>query len=242
MSAQPFSGQVPGGGVVRLEAEREPAQRITMLMRAGRPAAQLIMAHSPDDPRAEELRALRTELLMRRAPEGPDVLALLSPCPGEGRSQLAAELAIAYAQLGRSTLLIDADLRHPQQHVLFGVDDRLGLSNAVRRGVAPRLHAVEGLPDLFLVTAGANASNPLEVLLHERFAHMLDEWCQSFEFVVLDTPAITPYSDGIAVASLVGRVLAVTRAQHTPYDDTHDMFRRLGAARAEVLGAVISHF
>jgi receptor protein-tyrosine kinase len=129
MSAQPVNDPIPqGGAAARVDAERPP-QRISMLMRTGRPAPQLIMAHSPDDPRAEELRALRTELLLRRAPEDDraDVIALVSPCSGEGRSLLAAELAISYAQLGRSTLLIDADLRCPQQHALFAVDDRLGL-------------------------------------------------------------------------------------------------------------------
>ena len=244
MSAQPFNHPVPQDGVAaRPDAERTP-QRISMLVRAGRPAPQLIMAHTPDDPRAEELRALRTELLLRRAPEDDraDVVALVSPCSGEGRSQLAAELAISYAQLGRSTLLIDADLRSPRQHALFAVDDRLGLSRAVNRGVAPRLHAVDGLPDLYVATAGANASNPLEVLLHERFANMFEEWSRSFEFIVIDTPAMTPYSDGLAVACLAGRVLVLSRAQHTPYRDTREMFRRLDAARAEVLGAVISHF
>ena len=243
MSAHPFDPAPQGGAAARVDAERTP-QRISMLMRPGRPVPRLIMAHSPDDPRSEEMRALRTELLLRRAPEADyaDVVALVSPCPGEGRSHLAAELAISYAQLGRSTLLIDADLRRPQQHALFGVDDRLGLSHAVNRGVAPRLHAVDGLPELSVVTAGANASNPLEVLLHERFSSMFEEWSRNFEFIVIDTPAMTPYSDGLAVACLAGRVLVLSRAQHTPYRDTREMFRRLDAARAEVLGAVISHF
>ena len=71
---------------------------------------------------------------------------------------------------------------------------------------------------------------------------MFEEWSQSFEFIVIDTPATTPYSDGLAVASIAGRVLALSRAQHTPYRDTREMFRRLDTARAQVLGAVISHF
>ena len=82
----------------------------------------------------------------------------------------------------------------------------------------------------------------LDKYLHERFAHLFEEWAQSFEFIVLDTPAMTPYSDGLAVASLAGRVLTLIRAQHTSYRDTREMFRRLDAARAEILGAVISHF
>ena len=99
------------------------------------------MAHDPYDPRCEKIRALRTELLLRRElTDRADIVALLSPCPGEGRSLLAAELAIAFAQTGRPTLLVDADLRRPQQHLLFGTDNRQGLSQAIEHGVKPQLH------------------------------------------------------------------------------------------------------
>lgn len=207
------------------------------------PDERLIMAHDPYDPRCEKIRALRTELLLRRESDNrADIVALLSPCAGEGRSMLAAELAIAFAQMGRPTLLVDADLRRPQQHLLFGTDNRQGLSQAIEYGVKPQLHTVHGLPHMSLLTAGAVPSNPLELLSSSRFSSMIDDWRDSFEFVVIDTAPVMHFSDGLAVASLVGRVLALSRAQHTPYKHMQDMLRRLAATRSKILGAVINHF
>lgn len=216
---------------------------ITPIEQMVKPGDQLIMAHDPYDPRCEKIRALRTELLLRRElNDRADIVALLSPCAGEGRSLLAAELAIAFAQTGRPTLLVDADLRRPQQHSLFGTDNREGLSQAIEYEVPPLLHTVQGLRRMSVLTAGAVPSNPLELLSSRGFASMIEEWRNNFEFVVIDTAPIKQYSDGLAVARLVGRVLALSRAQHTPYKDMQDMLRRLAATHSQILGAVISHF
>jgi receptor protein-tyrosine kinase len=225
----------------------DPAQRsrcdITPIDRPVEPDDRLIMAHDPRDPRCEKIRALRTELLLRReSSDRADIVALLSPCAGEGRSLLAAELAIAFAQTGRPTLLVDADLRRPRQHSLFGTDNRQGLSQAIASATEPYLHSVHGLPQMSLLTAGAIPSNPLELLSSSGFASMVDDWRNNFEFVVIDTAPVMHFSDALAVANLVGRVLALSRAQHTPYKDMQDMLRRLSATRSQILGAVISHF
>ncbi|MGB5082050.1 MAG: CpsD/CapB family tyrosine-protein kinase [Burkholderiales bacterium] len=216
---------------------------ITAIERLAEPDERLIIAHDPHDPRCEKIRALRTELLLRRESlDRADVVALLSPCPGEGRSQLAAELAIAFAQTGRPTLLVDADLRRPQQHLLFGTDNRQGLSQALESGVKPRLHAVQGLPRMAVLTAGPVPGNPLELLSSRAFSSMVEDWRDNFEFVVIDTAPVMQFSDALAVANVVGRVLTLSRAQHTSYKDMQDMLRRLAATRSQVLGAVISHF
>ena len=207
-----------------------------------RPGNRLTIAHDPYAAHSEKIRALRTELLLRReTAERADVVALLSPCVGDGRSQLAAELAIAFAQLGRPTLLVDADLRSPSQHVLFGASNQMGLAQAIEHG-NPHLHAVEGVRQLSLLTAGPTPDNPLELLLDRRFAAMVEEWRSSYDFVVVDTAPVTRYSDGLAVANLVKRVLALGRAKSTPYKDTCDMLRRLAATRSQIVGAVINHF
>lgn len=216
---------------------------ITSIEHRVEPDNRLIMAHDPYDPRCEKIRALRTELLLRRESVGhANIVALLSPCAGEGRSLLAAELAIAFAQLGRPTLLVDADLRRPQQHLLFGTDNQQGLSQAIEHGVKPQLHTVQNLPRMSVLTAGAVPHNPLELLSSNCFASMVNDWRDNFEFVVIDTAPVMHFSDGLAVASLVGRVLALSRAQHTSYKDMQDMLRRLAATRSRILGAVISHF
>jgi Mrp family chromosome partitioning ATPase len=71
---------------------------------------------------------------------------------------------------------------------------------------------------------------------------MIDEWRSRFDFVIIDTPALTRFSDGLAVASLAGRVLAVSRARHTLAKDSRDMVRHLATTRSEIVGAVINHF
>jgi protein-tyrosine kinase len=207
------------------------------------PDDRLIMAHDPCDPRCEKIRALRTELLLRRdSPDRADIVALLSPCSGEGRSLLAAELAIAFAQTGHPTLLVDADMRRPQQHMLFGANNRHGLAQAIVDGQPALLQAVHGLPSMSVLTAGMAPADPLELLSSRRFAALIEDWRRDFEFVVIDTAPVGAYADGLAVASLVGRVLALSRAQHTPFSAMQDMLRRLAATRSRILGAVISHF
>ncbi len=211
--------------------------------RLAKPTQRLAVAYDPIDPRCEKIRDLRAELLLRREPgDGAGVIALLSPGAGDGRSQLAAELAIAFAQLDRPTLLVDADLRHPSQHLLFAADNKAGLSQAIENGTTPYLHSVEGLRHLSLLTSGPTPDNASALLLNKRFAALVEEWRESFDFVVLDTAPITQYSDGLAVASLVKRVLVLSRARHTPYKESRDMLRRLAAIRSQIVGAVLNHF
>ncbi len=207
------------------------------------PGASLLIAHDAGAPRCEKVRALRTELLLRREPDASaDIMALVSPCAGEGRSLLAAELAIAFSQTGLGTLLVDADLRKPHQHVLFGTGNSHGLSQAIGSGMAPRIQAVHGLPQLSLLTAGPVPVNPLELLSGGVFAAMIQDWRETHDIVLIDTSPVMNFADGLAVANLAGRVLALSRARHTPYKSMQEMLRRLSATRSQVLGAVISHF
>ena len=222
------------------------AGSLKMLMKRDEPvvpAERLVLAHQPFHPRSEKIRMLRTELMLRHEDsEVANVVTILSPCPGEGRSQLAAELAIAFAQLGRPTLLVDADLRHPQQHILFNADNRRGLSQALTRQQAPQVQSVSGLTALHLLTSGPIPTNPLELLSDRAFEACVSEWQKHFDFVVLDTPPAGRYADGLAVATIVGRVLSLSRARYTPYKDTRDMLRRLAATQSRILGAVINDF
>jgi protein-tyrosine kinase len=208
----------------------------------GRPSARLLMPYDPFDSRSEKVRMLRTELVLRHeGREGANMMAMLSPRGGEGRSQVAAELAVAFAQLGRRTLLVDADLRRPSQHILFMAKNHLGLAQALARGEAPRLRPVDGLDALSIVTSGPTPRNPLELLSDRTFANLVEAWRTQFDYVVIDTPP-AHYADALAIASVVQRVVALTRSGHTPYAETRDMLRRLTATGSEVLGAVINHF
>ena len=207
------------------------------------PGAGLLPAHLPYHQRSEQIRLLRTELLLRHdTSDRANILTVVSAHAGEGRSQLAAELAISFAQLRQPTLLVDADLRTPSQHELFGADNRSGLASALARESRPVLQAVAGLPALSLLTAGPLPPNPLELLSDRCFEDAVAQWCSAFQFVVIDTPPIARYADALAVATVTGRVLTLCRATRTAFRDTRDMTRRLAATRARTLGAVINHF
>ena len=206
------------------------------------PSKELTLVHDPGHPRAETLRSLRTELLLRMKDRSMRTLALLSPCTGEGRSQLAAELAIAFAQLGRRTLLVDADLRRPRQHVLFEAQNDTGLAQALHDAGALRLHGIEKLPQMALATSGPVPANPLELLSSPHFEKLIREWRRSFEFVILDTPPVAEFSDGIAVATIAEQVLILGRTDQTSFNSVKEMRRKLGMTGARILGAVLSRF
>jgi protein-tyrosine kinase len=234
-----------GRGIIEEALRRRPAAGAVVLWEGPRvrPSKEIILAHDPFSDRGEAIRTLRTELLMRtHGQRAASVFALVSAAPGEGRSLLAAELAIAFAQLGSRTLLVDADLRRPRQHLLFGAENLIGLAQSLVDGTPPRLYGVEGVPQMTLLTSGALPPNPVELLSGARFGRAIGEWRRSYEFVVLDTPPVSRFSDGLAVASNAGNVVVVGRTNSTSFHDFTEMRRKLGTTNAWVVGAVMNNF
>jgi receptor protein-tyrosine kinase len=234
-----------GAGIMETALRRISSDKRVVLRQGERvtPGPALILAHDSDHPRSERLRALRTELLLlHEAQRGANIVAVVSSGAGEGRSQLCGELAICFAQLGRRTLLVDADLRKPQQHVLFGATNQHGLSQAIALNEKPYFHPVDGLPFMHLLTAGPVPKNPLELLSDGRFANLLTDWRNAYEFIVLDTPPVEQCADALAVATMAQRTLILSRARHTTYKSTRALLRRLGSTQSRLLGAVINHF
>jgi protein-tyrosine kinase len=235
----------PQAGLVEMAINRISARRDVVLRQGSEviPGPQLQAAFDKANPRNEKMRALRTELLLlNETTNSANIMAILSPSSGEGRSQLCAELAISFAQLGRRTLLVDADMRTPHQHVLFGSGNEFGLSQAIAQNTKPYLHPVKGLEHMFLLSAGTIPSNPLELLSDGRCERLLTDWRGAYEFVIIDTPPVSLYSDALAMATMVGRVLILSRAKMTSYKNAGEMMRRLKTTRAQVLGGVINHF
>jgi receptor protein-tyrosine kinase len=232
-------------GLVETAIRRIAADKRVVLRQGERvkPGAKLILAHDSENPRSERLRALRTELLLlHESGRGANMVAVVSAGSGEGRSQLAAELAISFAQLGRRTLLVDADMRKPSQHELFGSTNQHGLSQAIAHNEKPFFHPVLGLPLMHLLTAGPVPPNPLELLSDGRFSNLLNDWRNAYEFIVLDTPPVDQCADGLAVATMAARVLVLSRASHTTFKSTRSLLRRLATTQSKLLGAVINHF
>lgn len=231
-------------GVIETALRRTTGQLVTKWRSDGpelTPSPQLLFAHDPFNVRSEKIRGLRTQLLLLNN-SSTITLAVVGAGRAEGRSLLAAELALAFAQLGRRTLLVDADMRSPTQHFLFQTNNTFGLADCVRDARPGLIHDIAGFPSMALLTAGIPASNPSELLAGPRFERLNRLWRDQFEVIIMDTPPISQFSDGLIVATLAGRVLVVSRSVETTFKDLKSMFQRLTMTQAQVLGAVINDF
>lgn len=211
---------------------------------AGREAnSELFTAVDPFGDQADAIRELRSRLLLEVLGEKPHgAIAIVSPDIGDGKTYLAANLAVAFSQLGERTLLIDADLRTPRQHRLLGVVHGPGLSNALA-GVAEAgglVHPVPGLPSLYLMRAGAVPPNPLELLQRPAFGALLQEMLQRFEHVLLDTPAAIRGADARVVAARCHATIVVARRSHSAMEPLEGLLGALARGSARIAGVVLN--
>jgi len=205
----------------------------------------LVAAYAPSSPESEALRALRSRLMLRwiDGTAGRKALAIVSAERKEGRSFLAANLAVVFSQLGAHTLLIDADMRHPCQHELFGLDNRIGLSAVLsERGGLETIQRIPGLLDLSVLTAGARPPNPVELLARAVFPKMLQDLGEKFDVILLDTPAATQSADAQTIAVHAGAALIVARKNASRAWDVHGVSEKVGHENTVIVGAVLNDF
>jgi protein-tyrosine kinase len=209
------------------------------------PGPQLAYAHDSGSIRSEQLRSLRTELLMRLGTHREAAaFAIVGARAGEGRSQLCAELALAFAQLAGRTLLVDANMRKPRLDQLFlGARSDAGLSE-VLLGKTPTLplHRVVGPQNLALLTAGTPPPNPVDLLSGAQFERLVRDWSRTYDYVLVDTPPVAHYSDGIVVANAVRNVVLVTHRNQTSFAEVTELQRRLDSTQTRIIGAVLNDF
>jgi protein-tyrosine kinase len=205
----------------------------------------LIAAWDPFHPVSEELRAVRTQLLIRwfNPGAGRRTLAITSPCAREGRSFIASNLAVVFSQLGHRTLLIDADFRAPRQQAIFNISDRFGLSSALSgRSDLSAAAPVAGLTGLAVMPAGPLPPNPLELLSRGSFAALLAKAQAEYDVILIDTPPVIEYSDAQAITFRAGDALLVSRKDATRLADTERAMRDLSDASARVVGSLMNSY
>lgn len=211
----------------------------------GNVSHELVAAYAPFARSVETLRALRSQLLLRWFGTAPQrkALAIVSPGRGEGRSYLAANLAIVFSQLGERTLLIDADLRQPRQHDLFKLSNKLGLSSMLAgRTERDAIQHIPAFVDLSVLTAGATPPNPVELLGRPLFSQTLERLADKFDAVILDTAAGAESADPQTVTVKAGAALVIARQDHTRARETDELITRLLAANAQLVGMVLTSF
>jgi capsular exopolysaccharide synthesis family protein len=190
---------------------------------------------------AEAFKSVRTNVLFATAEEGARSIAITSTGPGEGKTLVASNLAIALAQAGQRVLLIDGDLRRPRINTLFGRNAEPGLSNLmVGEAKASEVVTKSELPGLWLLPSGVVPPNPAEILGSERFRTFLGQLDEHFDWVLIDTPPVMAVTDAIVVAHEVSGVLFVVGAEMTSRHAARTAVDRLASARAHLLGGVLN--
>jgi protein-tyrosine kinase len=204
---------------------------------------ELITAIDPFSDESELFRDVRSQLLMGvfAADQPRRALAVLSPNVGDGKSFFAANLAIAFSQLGGRTLLVDADMRTPRQHELFALKANAGLSSILAgRAEADVIHELAALPGLFLLPVGTVPPNPLELVQRPTFTLLMQELCSKFDYVIVDTPAASHGADARVLASKCGAALVIGRRDTTRMDGIQGLVQQINKTHARFAGVIIN--
>jgi receptor protein-tyrosine kinase len=208
---------------------------------------QLVAAYKPFSRVGENLRAVRSQLMLRwfNNKDSNKTIAVVSASQGDGRSFVAANLAIVFAQQGQRTLLIDGDMRakpESNQHALFKLGKGAGLSGILAgRATLDAAQTVPGLPGLTVLPAGSQPPNPQELLGRVAFAQLLFAASERFDVILIDTPGGNEYSDGEIIAARAGAALMVARRNKTLVAQTRLLGRRLQDGGVALVGSVLNN-
>jgi len=204
---------------------------------------ELVAAYKPFSPIVEQLRALRSQLILRWFDNESlrKTLAIVSPGHDEGRSFIAANLAVVFSQLGERTLLVDADLREPRQHELFKLGANAGLSGMLAgRGGPETIVRVPSLLDLSVLPAGAVPPNPQELLCRPAFVELLQSLSTEFDVIIIDTPAASKYADAQTIAVRAGAALMLSRKNRSFISEIVQLTQTLQQSGATLVGSILN--
>lgn len=200
----------------------------------------LIAAYSPFDSQVEELRSLRSQVLLRWIERGNKSFAISAYEEGNASNLLAANLAIVFSQLGERTLLVDCNLRAPQQNSLFGLKSNTGLSDVLaQRADKSSIHKIKELRDLSILPAGTNAPNPQELLSREPFSNLVSELASDYDVVIYVTAPLSIAADAHIVAAKTKGTLLVTQRGITPVNGLLQAKQQYESSKVEIIGCVL---
>lgn len=202
-------------------------------------------AFQPASPFVEALRGLRSQLMLRwfEGSPGQTALAITSVDRGDGKSFICANLGVVFSQLGERTLVIDADLRHPTQHLNFGISNKMGLSGILSgRAGAEEIVQIPHLENLAVLPSGPLPPNPQELLGRQEFAVLLNQLSTMYDVILIDTPSAQEASDAQVVAQRTRAALLVGRKDKTKSSDLAQLASIMGNSGITILGATLNDY
>jgi succinoglycan biosynthesis transport protein ExoP len=199
---------------------------------------QLVWDHPELDILQEAYRALRTNVELLRS-ERWEVLQVTSAEPGEGKSTVVANLAVALGAIGMRTVIVDADLRRPRQHQIFRRSNDVGLSTAMTVADAPIVPQSTDYDNVYLLPSGPVSTSAAE-LLHVRLDRVLDKLEHDFDLVLIDSPPVLPVSDARVIAPSADAIIFVVGAERGRSPAIASAVEKLRFTQANILGAVLN--
>jgi protein-tyrosine kinase len=206
------------------------------------PASKLVVIKHPRSPVAEAYRVLHTNLKSAAADCPLQTLVITSPMLLEGKSVTAANLAVIIAQSGKRVILVDADLRHPNQHRIFELDNQAGLSNALREDI-DLSRAVQAAPveNLRVLPSGPLPDRPFELLDPKRLRELAESLQQHADVVIVDYLPVAALADAKSLATRLGGTLLIVDSSNTPRSFVQRGKDALNKVGAQLPGAALDH-
>ena len=203
---------------------------------------QPIALAEPRSPTAESFRSLRTNLTYAAVDKPLRRILVTSATPQDGKTTIASSLAVVFSQNDKNVVLVDADLRRPQVHHRFGLQNRRGLSDLFIRPLDSLSGVVNAvtLPKLAVITSGGLPPNPSELLTSKTMGQILDRLNTAFDLIVIDTPPLLTVTDAAALAPAMDGVVLVAKPGTTKMGAFRQALEQLQAVGARVLGVVLN--
>jgi len=203
----------------------------------------VITITNPLSPVSEAFRALRTNLQYSQVDDPVTTMVVTSPNPGEGKSTVAVNLAVTYAQNEKKVLLIDGDLRKPMLHNMLDLNKNPGLTNILFENVDPSQGIQKTVVDnLYGLTCGDTLVNPADLLGSQKMKEFLQTLEKDFDIIIFDSPPLLAATDASVLATGCDGVIIVTSSRHTKLEDLKVAVETVENVQGRVLGTVLNKF
>jgi succinoglycan biosynthesis transport protein ExoP len=194
---------------------------------------------------AEAYRHLRTSVLLSTPGHAPKTLLVTSSVPAEGKTTTAVNTALSLAQTGANVLLVDADMRRPRLHTIFEINNGRGLSNILSNDLSEAevlsMIVQHGATGLNVLTSGVIPPNPAELIGSEQMRHLIKTLEGTFTHIIIDTPPIGSFTDGVLASTLVDGVLLVVHSGKTSRGVARRTKQLLQDVGAKVFGVILNN-
>jgi capsular exopolysaccharide synthesis family protein len=201
----------------------------------------LITYSHPESIISEQFRMIHTNIKFSIAEQNGKTILITSPCTGDGKSTIAANLAVSMAQQKKKVLLIDANLRNPALHTIFNLPDLLGLTEVLKGfvGFEETVHHTK-IGRLDVLTSGKNSVNPVELLASDRMKELLEKALKKYDVVLIDSYSVIDLTDTQLLSTHCDGVVLVLKNGKTPFRKAFEAKKVLEFAKAKLVGVILN--